>query len=75
MLMPTRKQRGLQVVMVADPNTSKSSLIVSLPSKKFPDNPNPCVVPPTYLPSDIFSACIPLTIVDTSSRSRLRNTR
>ncbi|XP_003571671.1 mitochondrial Rho GTPase 1 [Brachypodium distachyon] len=66
MATPAAKQRGLRVVVVGDPGTGKSSLIVALAANQYPVTP-PRVVPPTRLPVDLFPERIPITVVDTSS--------
>lgn len=59
---------GVRVVVAGDRGTGKSSLIVTAASESFPENV-PSVLPPTRLPADFFPDFVPLTIIDTSSRS------
>jgi Ras family protein T1 len=58
---------GVRVVVIGDPGTGKSSLIVALATEQFPENV-PRVMPPTRLPADYFPDRVPITIIDTSSR-------
>jgi mitochondrial Rho GTPase 1 len=62
---------GVRVVVIGDPGTGKSSLIVALATEQFPENV-PRVMPPTRLPADYFPDRVPITIIDTSSRYPLR---
>jgi Ras family protein T1 len=55
-------------VVAGDRGTGKSSLIVALATESFADNLPP-VIPPTILPADLYLDHIPVTVVDTSSRS------
>lgn len=57
---------GVRVVVIGDPGTGKSSLIVALATEQFPENV-PRVMPPTRLPADYFPDRVPITIIDTSS--------
>ncbi len=57
-----------QVVVIGDQGTGKSSLIVAVATESFPEKVPP-VLPPTRLPRDFYPDRVPLTIVDTSSRS------
>jgi GTPase SAR1 family protein len=57
-----------QVVVIGDQGTGKSSLIVAVATESFPEKVPP-VLPPTRLPHDFYPDRVPLTIVDTSSRS------
>ena len=57
-----------QVVVLGDPGTGKSSLIAAVATDSFPEKP-PLVLPPTLLPHDFYPDRVPLSIVDTSSRS------
>ncbi|MQL95443.1 hypothetical protein Taro_028116, partial [Colocasia esculenta] len=59
---------NVRVVVVGDEGTGKSSLIVSAATESFPDNV-PALVPPTRLPPDYYPDRVPVTIIDTSSRS------
>lgn len=61
-------KQSLRVVVIGDPGTGKSSLVVSVATEAFPENV-PRVMPPTRLPADYFPDRVPITIVDTSSRS------
>lgn len=61
-------KQSLRVVVIGDPGTGKSSLVVSAATERFPGDV-PRVLPPTRLPVDYFADRIPITIVDTSSRS------
>jgi len=58
---------GVRVVVIGDPGTGKSSLVVALATEQFPENV-PRVMPPTRLPADYFPDRVPITIIDTSSR-------
>ncbi|KAK1294991.1 Rac-like GTP-binding protein RAC2 [Acorus calamus] len=62
---------GVRVVVVGDPGTGKSSLIVSVATESFSDNV-PSVVPPTRLPADYFPDRVPITIVDTLSSPEMQ---
>lgn len=57
-----------QVVVVGDQGTGKSSLITAVATDSFPEK-TPPVLPPTRLPHDFYPDRVPLTIIDTSSRS------
>lgn len=57
-----------QVVVIGDGGTGKSSLIIAVATDSFPDKAPP-VLPPTRLPRDFYPDRVPLTIIDTSSRS------
>ncbi|ONM10695.1 Mitochondrial Rho GTPase 1 [Zea mays] len=57
---------SVRVVVIGDPGTGKSSLIVALATEQFPENV-PRVMPPTRLPADYFPDRVPITIIDTSS--------
>ncbi|KAG2545005.1 mitochondrial Rho GTPase 1-like isoform X2 [Panicum virgatum] len=57
---------GVRVVVIGDPGTGKSSLVVALATEQFPENV-PRVMPPTRLPADYFPDRVPITIIDTSS--------
>uniref|UniRef100_A0A0E0KKK5 Mitochondrial Rho GTPase n=1 Tax=Oryza punctata TaxID=4537 RepID=A0A0E0KKK5_ORYPU len=59
-------KQGVRVVVIGDPGTGKSSLVVSVATEAFPENV-PRVMPPTRLPADYFPDRVPITIVDTSS--------
>lgn len=59
---------NVRIVVVGDQGTGKSSLIVSIATESFPENV-PRVMPPTRLPADIYPDRVPITIIDTSSRS------
>ncbi len=65
---PTGVRARCQVVVIGDPGTGKSSLIVAVATDSFPEKVPP-VLPPTRLPHDFYPDRVPLTIVDTSSRS------
>ena len=58
---------GVRVVVIGDPGTGKSSLVVAVATEQFPENVSK-VMPPTCLPADYFPDRVPITIVDTSSR-------
>ncbi|CAM6008327.1 unnamed protein product [Sphagnum balticum] len=64
---PTGMRARCQVVVIGDPGTGKSSLIVAVATDSFPEKVPP-VLPPTRLPHDFYPDRVPLTIVDTSSR-------
>ncbi|XP_010244210.1 PREDICTED: mitochondrial Rho GTPase 1-like [Nelumbo nucifera] len=57
---------NVRIVVVGDPGTGKSSLIVTAAAEAFPSNVPP-VLPPTRLPADFYPDRVPLTIIDTSS--------
>lgn len=59
--------RGLRIVVAGDKATGKSSLIVTL-GNVFPANVPP-LLPAMKLRKDFFPERVPVTIVDTSSRS------
>ncbi|KAG8061451.1 hypothetical protein GUJ93_ZPchr0003g17457 [Zizania palustris] len=59
-------KQGVRVVVIGDPGTGKSSLVISVATEQFRENV-PRVVPPTRLPADYFPDRVPITIVDTSS--------
>jgi mitochondrial Rho GTPase 1 len=59
---------GVRVLVIGDPGTGKSSLIIALATEQFPENV-PGVMPPTRLPADYFPDRVPITIIDSSSRS------
>uniref|UniRef100_A0A0D9W0J8 Mitochondrial Rho GTPase n=1 Tax=Leersia perrieri TaxID=77586 RepID=A0A0D9W0J8_9ORYZ len=64
-------KQGVRVVVIGDPGTGKSSLVVSVATEQFPENV-PRVMPPTRLPADYFPDRVPITIVDTSSSPEQR---
>lgn len=64
----TGSRTSLRVAVAGDKGTGKSSLISAVASETFPDNV-PRVLPPITLPADAFPDYIPITIVDTPSRS------
>ncbi|KAM0913104.1 hypothetical protein ACQ4PT_012377 [Festuca glaucescens] len=57
---------GVRVVVIGDPGTGKSSLVVAVATEQFPENV-PKVMPHTRLPADYFPDRVPITIIDTSS--------
>ena len=59
---------GVRVVVIGDAGTGKSSLVVAVATEQFPENV-PKVMPNTRLPADYFPDRVPITIIDTSSRS------
>ena len=59
---------GVRVVVVGDRGTGKSSLISTAATETFPETVQP-VLPPTRLPADFYPDRVPVTIIDTSSRS------
>lgn len=61
---------GVRVVVAGDHGTGKSSLIAAIVNEAFPEKVAP-VLPPTHLPADCFPNLVPITIIDTSSRSNL----
>ena len=61
-------RKSLRVAVAGDKGTGKSSLISAVASETFPDNV-PRVLPPTTLPADAYPDYIPITIIDTPSRS------
>ncbi|EFJ25633.1 MIRO family protein [Selaginella moellendorffii] len=58
---------NVRVVVVGDPGTGKSSLIVAAAAESFPDKAPPVLLP-TKLPPDFLPDRVPLTIIDTPSR-------
>lgn len=60
---------GVRIVVAGDRKTGKSSLIVTAATRTFPTNNVPPVLPPTMLPLEILFDPVPVTVVDTSSRS------
>ncbi|XP_061341366.1 mitochondrial Rho GTPase 2-like [Gastrolobium bilobum] len=56
----------VRVVVVGDRGTGKSSLINAMASESFPDAVPP-VLPPTFLPADLYPDNVPLSVIDTSS--------
>lgn len=60
---------GVRIVVAGDRGTGKSSLIVTAAAETFPTNVPP-VLPPTRLPEDFYPDRVPITIIDTSSRSQ-----
>lgn len=63
---------GVRIVVAGDPKTGKSSLILTAATESFPASV-PSVLPPTRLPDDLFPDRVPVTIIDTSSRTENRN--
>lgn len=59
---------GVRIVVAGDRSTGKSSLIVTAAADTFPINVPP-LLPPTRLPDDLYPDRVPVTIIDTSSRS------
>ncbi|KAF0918667.1 hypothetical protein E2562_025597 [Oryza meyeriana var. granulata] len=59
-------KQSLRVVVIGDPSTGKSSLVVSAATERFPEDV-PRVLPHASLPVDYFADRVPITIVDTSS--------
>lgn len=59
---------AVRIVVAGDAKTGKSSLIVTAAAENFPSNVPP-VLPPTRLPDDLYPDRVPVTIIDTSSRS------
>lgn len=59
---------GVRIVVCGEKGTGKSSLIVTAAADTFPANVPP-VLPPTRLPEDFYPDRVPITIIDTSSRS------
>ncbi|KAM0879655.1 hypothetical protein ACQ4PT_034095 [Festuca glaucescens] len=57
---------GVRVVVIGDPGTGKSSLVVAVATEQFPKNV-PKVIPHTRLPADYFPDRVPITIINTSS--------
>lgn len=66
--MSSEGRTRCQVVVVGDQGTGKSSLIAAVATDSFPEKCPP-VLPPTRLPHDFYPDRVPLTIIDTSSRS------
>ncbi|KAL6562515.1 Mitochondrial Rho GTPase 1 [Orobanche gracilis] len=62
---------AVRIVVAGDARTGKSSLIVSVATESFPSNVPP-VLPPTRLPEDLYPDRVPVTIIDTSSRTENR---
>lgn len=59
---------AVRIVVAGDAKTGKSCLIVTAAAENFPSNVPP-VLPPTRLPVDLYPERVPVTIIDTSSRS------
>lgn len=59
---------GVRIVVCGEKGTGKSSLIVTAAADTFPANVPP-VLPPTRLPEDFYPDRVPITIIDTPSRS------
>ncbi|KAK1291505.1 Rac-like GTP-binding protein RAC13 [Acorus calamus] len=68
--MDNAGRTGVRVVVLGDPGTGKSSLVVSVATETFSENVPP-VVPPTRLPADYFPDRVPITIVDTPSSKEM----
>ncbi|KAK6915568.1 Mitochondrial Rho GTPase 1/3, EF hand associated, type-1 [Dillenia turbinata] len=64
---------NVRIVVAGDRGTGKSSLIVTAAAETFPTNVPP-ILPPTKLPDDYYPDGVPITIIDTSSRSEDRGT-
>ncbi|KAJ7973369.1 Mitochondrial Rho GTPase [Quillaja saponaria] len=64
----TGNPNGVRIVVAGEKGTGKSSLIITAAAESFPTN-IPHVLPPTRLPEDFFPDRVPITIIDTSSRS------
>jgi hypothetical protein len=62
--------KEIRVVVAGDRGTGKSSLILTATGRNCPTNVPP-VLPPTRLPDTLFPVCVPITIIDTSSRYAL----
>ncbi|KAE8791466.1 mitochondrial Rho GTPase 1 [Hordeum vulgare] len=59
---------GVRVIVIGDPGTGKSSLVAAVTTYQFPENV-PKVMSHSRLPTDYFLYCVPITIVDSSSKS------
>ncbi|KAF3454463.1 hypothetical protein FNV43_RR04910 [Rhamnella rubrinervis] len=59
---------GVRIVVAGDGGTGKSCLIITGASDMFPGQVPP-VLPPTRLPVDFYPDRVPITIIDTPSRS------
>ncbi|KAF7805122.1 mitochondrial Rho GTPase 1-like [Senna tora] len=59
---------GVRIVVAGDRGTGKSSLIITAAADTFRANVPP-VLPPTKLPEDLYPDRVPITIIDTPSRS------
>lgn len=60
--------KGVRIVVAGEKGTGKSSLIVTAVADTFPANV-PTVLSPTDLPVDIYPEKVPVTLIDTASRS------
>lgn len=58
----------VRIVVCGGKSTGKSGLIVTAAADMFPANVPP-VLPPTRLPEEFYPDSVPITIIDTSSRS------
>lgn len=59
---------GVRIVVAGDAKTGKSSLIATAATENYPNNVPP-LLPPTRLPEDVYPDRVPVTVIDTSSRS------
>ncbi|XP_074574814.1 mitochondrial Rho GTPase 1-like [Curcuma longa] len=60
-------QASIQVVVIGDAGTGKSTLIEAIATESFVADV-PHLLPPVHLPSNSYRYSVPITVVDTSSR-------
>ncbi|XP_042390744.1 mitochondrial Rho GTPase 1-like isoform X1 [Zingiber officinale] len=60
-------QASIQVVVIGDAGTGKSTLIEAIATESFVAEV-PHLLPPVHLPSNSYRYSVPITVVDTSSR-------
>lgn len=65
---PPGGKTSVRIVVCGGKGTGKSSLIVTAATDSFPANVPP-LLPPTRLPEEFYPDGVPITIIDTSSRS------
>ncbi|XP_074574084.1 mitochondrial Rho GTPase 1-like [Curcuma longa] len=61
------EQASIQVVVIGDAGTGKSTLIEAIATESFVAE-IPHLLPPVHLPSNSYRYSVPITVVDTSSR-------
>lgn len=65
-------QASIQVVMIGDAGTGKSTLIEAIATEYFAAEV-PHLLPPVHLPSNSYRYSVPITVIDTSSRYTITN--
>ncbi|CAI9102235.1 OLC1v1000474C1 [Oldenlandia corymbosa var. corymbosa] len=63
----------IRIVVAGDAGTGKTSLVFAASTGHFVPNV-PSVLPPAKLPEDMFPTRVPVTVIDTSSRTENRTT-